>query len=154
MSVCAKEIMTRSVVSISPDTTLKEIAGLFSQHSISAAPVCDEVGHVVGIVSERDLLRPFEKTVAQRRDWWVSALAEGSELNPQFAGLIGVDQHRAALLMTARVETVNEDAELGELAEIMSRKDIKRLPVVRDGRLVGIVSRADLVRAIANTSIL
>lgn len=149
MGFRAKDIMTQKVITALPDATLKEIAGLLSKHAISAVPVCDSTGQVVGIVSERDLLRPFGKTVTQRRDWWVSALAEGSDLEPEFAGLIGVDHHRAALLMTAPVQTVDVDTELAELAEIMSQKDIKRLPVLRDGRLAGIVSRADVVRAIA-----
>ncbi|MBC9176802.1 CBS domain-containing protein [Pseudoroseomonas ludipueritiae] len=152
MSVQAKDIMTQQVITASPDSTLKEIASLFTTHSVSAVPVCDSSGKVIGIVSERDLLRPFEKTIAQRRDWWISVLAEGNDLAPQSVTFIGRDQHRATLLMTSPVETVTEDTELAELAEIMSRKDIKRLPVLREGRLVGIVSRADLVRAIATSS--
>jgi CBS domain-containing protein len=153
MSMQAKDIMTHQVIMASPDSTLKEIASLFAKHSISAVPVCDSSGKIIGIVSERDLLRPFEKTIAQRRDWWISVLAEGTDLAPQFAAFIGRDQHRATLLMTAPVETVTEDTELAELAEIMSRKDIKRLPVVREDRVVGIVSRADLVRAIARSNL-
>lgn len=150
MDVRAKDIMTRQVIIASPGSTLREIAGLFLKHSISAVPVCDPSGQVLGMVSERDLLRPFEKTVAQRRDWWISLLAEGSDLAPEFASAIGRDQYRAALLMTSPVETVEEEAELGELAEIMSGRDIKRLPVLREGRIVGIVSRADLIKAIAS----
>ncbi|MFZ6765131.1 CBS domain-containing protein [Pseudoroseomonas sp. WGS1072] len=76
-----------------------------------------------------------------------------TDLAPQFATSIGRDQHRATLLMTSPVDTVTEDTELAELAEIMSQKDIKRLPVLREGRLVGIVSRADLVRAIARSNL-
>jgi CBS domain-containing protein len=149
MGVRVKDIMTRNVVTVSPDATLKEIAGLLVKHSVSSVPVCDEAGRVVGIISERDLLRPFGKTIAQRRDWWISVLAQGNDLEPQFETLIGVDQHRAALLMTQPVRTIEEETELSDLAEIMSQHDIKRLPVLRDQRLVGIVSRADVVRAIA-----
>jgi len=152
MGVRVKDIMTRDVVTVSPDATLREIAELLVKNSVSSVPVCDETGQVVGIISERDLLRPFGKTIAQRRDWWISALAQGTNLEPQFEMLIGVAQHRAALLMTKPVKTTDEKMELGELAEIMSESDIKRLPVLRDGRLVGIVSRADVVRAIAGLS--
>ncbi len=152
MGVRVKDIMTRDVVTVSPEAKLKEIAGLLVKHSVSSVPVCDEAGQVVGIISERDLLRPFGKTIAQRRDWWISALAQGNDLEPQFETLIGVDQHRATLLMTKPVKTTTEETELGELAETMSENDIKRLPVLRDGRLVGIVSRADVVRAIAGLS--
>lgn len=149
MAVRVKDIMTQAVITVSPDATLKEIAGLLSKNSVSSVPVCDEAGQVVGIISERDLLRPFGKTIAQRRDWWISALAQGSDLEPQFEKLIGVNEHHASLLMTKPVKTTDEETELGELAELMSENDIKRLPVLRDGRLVGIVSRADVVRAIA-----
>lgn len=149
MGIRVKDIMTREVVTVSPDATLKEIAGLLVKNPVSSVPVCDDKGQVVGIISERDLLRPFGKTIAQRRDWWISALAQGTDLEPQFEKLIGVNEHRAALLMTQPVKTTGEETELSELAEIMSESDIKRLPVLRDGRLVGIVSRADVVKAIA-----
>lgn len=149
MGIRVKDIMTRDVVTVSPEATLKEIAGLLVTNSVSSVPVCDDKGKVVGIISERDLLRPFGKTIAQRRDWWISALAQGNDLEPQFEKLIGVNEHRAALLMTQPVKTTSEETELGELAEIMSESDIKRLPVLWDGKLVGIVSRADVVRAIA-----
>lgn len=149
MGARVKDIMTRDVVTVSPETTLKEIAGLLVKHSISSVPVCDKAGQVVGIISERDLLRPFGQKIAQRRDWWISALAQGNDLEPQFEMLIGVDQHRAALLMSKPVKTTDEETELSELAEIMSENDIKRLPVLRHGRLVGIVSGADVIRAIA-----
>lgn len=152
MGVRVKDIMTRNVITVSPEATLKEIAGLLVKHSVSSVPVCDEAGQVVGIISERDLLRPFGKTLAQRRDWWISALAQGNDLEPQFEMLIGVDQHHAALLMTKPVKTTTEETELAELAETMSENNIKRLPVLRDRRLVGIVSRADVVRAIAEFS--
>ncbi|MEV4609026.1 CBS domain-containing protein [Neorhizobium sp. LMR1-1-1.1] len=75
MGVRVKDIMTRNVVTVPPDATLKEIAGLLVKHSVSSVPVCDEAGRVVGIISERDLLRPFGKTIAQRLDWWISALS-------------------------------------------------------------------------------
>jgi CBS domain-containing protein len=149
MAIRVKDIMTRDVVTVSPDATLRDVAGLLVKNSVSSVPVRDADGQVVGIISERDLLRPFGKTIAQRRDWWISALAQGNDLEPQFEKLIGINEHRAALLMTKPVKTTDEEMELGELAEIMSESDIKRLPVLRDGRLVGIVSRADIVKAIA-----
>ena len=149
MGIRVKDIMTRDVVTVSRDATLREIAGLLVKNSVSSVPVCDDTGQVVGIISERDLLRPFGKTIAQRRDWWISALAQGNDLEPKFETLIGVNQHLAAVLMTKPVKTTDEETELGDLAEIMSENDIKRLPVLRDGRLVGIVSRADVVKAIA-----
>jgi CBS domain-containing protein len=149
MAIRVKDIMTRDVVTVSPDATLRDVAGLLVKNSVSSVPVRDADGQVVGIISERDLLRPFGKTIAQRRDWWISALAQGNDLEPQFEKLIGINEHRAALLMTKPVKTTDEEMELGELAEIMSESDIKRLPVLRDGRLVGIVSRSDIVKAIA-----
>ncbi|WP_064123553.1 CBS domain-containing protein [Halotalea alkalilenta] len=149
MSRRVDDVMTREVISVKPESTLSEIAGLFTKHSISAAPVCDSAGKVLGIVSERDLLRPFGKEIEQRRDWWLAFLVEGSDPAPALAEFMRRGHYQASLLMTSPAITVGEDASLIELADIMLREGVKRLPVMRDDRLVGIVSRADLVRSIS-----
>ena len=149
MAVKAKDIMTRDVVVASPHDDLRTIASLFVKHAISAVPICGPAGDLLGIVTERDLLRPFQETVQQKRDWWVEKLAEGDKLSGDFLDLTRAEHREAALLMTSPVVTATEDMELPALAELLSNKGVKRLPVLADGRVVGIVSRADLVRAIA-----
>ncbi|SER52731.1 CBS domain-containing protein [Faunimonas pinastri] len=149
MAVKARDIMTRNVVAASPRSDLQSIASLFVKHAISAVPICGPNGELLGIVTERDLLRPFQETVQQKRGWWVEKLAEGHDLSGNFLDLTRAEHREASLLMTSPVVTATEDMELPALAELMSEKGVKRLPVLANGHVVGIVSRADLVRAIA-----
>ena len=95
-----QSIMTRDVVTISPDATVREAADLLSKHAISAAPVCDEAGALLGIVSEGDLMRPFGSANSLRRNWWLDVLAEGEELAPDFVAYVAADNRRVRDLMT------------------------------------------------------
>lgn len=140
-------IMTRAVVTAAPDDTAARIARLLIEHAISAVPVCDAEGKLLGIVSEGDLLRPFGQQHALRREWWLGLLAEGANLAPDFLDYVRHDHHTARDLMSAPVRTVREDTSLAEAADLLARHGIKRLPVLRDRQVVGIVSRADLLRA-------
>jgi CBS domain-containing protein len=105
----------------------------------------------VGMISEGDLMRPFGAENALRRSWWLNVLAEGTELAPAFLDYVRADHRSAKDLMTAPVITAPYDATAPELADLLARHHIKRVPIIRDGKLVGIVSRADLVRAVART---
>jgi CBS domain-containing protein len=100
------------------------------------------------MVSEGDLMRPFSKAYQLKRDWWLALLAEGTDLAPNFVDYLRKEHRRARDLMTHPVITAAEDTDLGTLADMMTRHGIKRLPILRGGRLVGIVSRADVVRSI------
>jgi CBS domain-containing protein len=143
------EMMTRAVYTVLPEATVSEVAKLLVGHAISALPVCDASGALVGIISEGDLLRPFTESKALKRASWLNLLAEGSDLAPEFLAFIKQEQWTVGQLMTHRVVTATEAMSLSGLAELLTTNHIKRVPVMRDGRLVGIVSRSDIVRAIA-----
>jgi CBS domain-containing protein len=103
------------------------------------------------MLSEGDLIRPFGKEPASKRAWWLHLLADGTDLAPSFLECIKVENHPARDLMVTPVITATEETTVPELADLIGRHHIKRIPIVRDGKLVGIVSRADVVRAIAQT---
>lgn len=151
MTMTAADIMTQPVRTVRPDASVAEIARLLSDHEISAVPVCDADGQVVGMLSEGDLLRPVGKEHGTKRAWWLNLLAEGTDLAPTFPECISVENQRASNLMVGPVITASPDASVPELADLLVRYHIKRLPILQDGKLVGIVSRADLVRALART---
>ncbi len=151
MPLNAATIMTRDVVTTRPDNSVATVAKLLSDHEISAVPVCNDQGRLLGMLSEGDLMRPFGKENALKRAWWLNLLAEGTDLAPVFLDYIRLDSRRAHDLMVTPVITAPEDASVPELADLLARHRIKRVPIVREGRLVGIVSRADVVRALART---
>jgi CBS domain-containing protein len=144
----AIDVMTPNVITVDPDTLVQDLAKLLSERNISGAPVVDKTGGIVGIVSEGDLLHRSElgteRHTQKRRAWWLEHFA--SELARDY-----VKSHGRTVkdIMTRDVATVGEDTELAEIATLLETKRIKRVPVLRDGRIVGIVSRANLVRALA-----
>jgi CBS domain-containing protein len=151
MSITAADIMTRELVTARPDDTVAAVAKLLSDRDISAAPVCDEQGQVLGMISEGDLIRPFGKENALKRAWWLNLLAEGTDLAPAFVDYIRAEHRRARDLMVTPVITAPDNASVPEIADLLTRHRIKRVPIMRDGKLVGIVSRADVVHALAAT---
>jgi CBS domain-containing protein len=145
----ARDVMTASVVSVGLDTPSREVAQLLRDHGISAVPVVDAAGAPVGMVSEGDLIVRDADGREARRDWWLTLLAEGEPLNADFLANLSAAKRRAGDIMAAPVVTVGEETEICEIARLLTAHRIKRVPVLRDGRIVGIVSRADLVRALA-----
>jgi CBS domain-containing protein len=143
----ADEIMTSPVVTISPDTPASQIARLLLENHVSAVPVVDGAGAPIGMVSEGDLLRRDDKDRAARRAWWLEMLAEGEPLNREYESQLRTKDQIAHEIMSAPVVTATEGTDVAELAHLFSSYRIKRVPVVRDGRIVGIVSRVDLLRA-------
>ena len=146
----ARDVMTRDVVSVGSDTPMRKIAALLVEKGISAVPVVDSGGGPIGIVSEGDLIGRKEAEREAREDWWLTILAEGEDLSPDF--LASLNYPTARDLMSAPVIAVGEETNLREIAQILTTHRIKRVPVVRDDRVVGIVSRADLVRALVVAS--
>jgi CBS domain-containing protein len=139
----ALDVMTRRVVSVPATTPVAEVARLLLRHRISAVPVVDAGGGLVGIVSEGDLIGRIGGE-GGRRSWWLGLLAGG--------GAPAEDRSRgrtAGEVMSHEPITCREDTPLAEIARLLERHRVKRLPVLAEGRLVGIVSRADLVRAVA-----
>jgi CBS-domain-containing membrane protein len=152
----ARDIMTRDVVSVAPSTPVAEVARQLIAHRISAVPVVDHEGAVIGMVSEGDLIRtnsksgsPPDETAAERRDWWLSILAEGEPLAREFLDLIHADIRCAGDIMTSPVVTVAPSTEASEIARLLGAYSIKRVPVLQGKTLIGIVSRADVLRAFA-----
>ncbi len=145
----ARDIMTTAVVTVRPETPIRKIAEILLEHRISAVPVLDESGAVLGMVSEGDLLRPDSSEREKRREWWLALLAEGEPLSDEFLANIRNSQRTARDIMSAPVMTVSEDTDITEIGKLLTSLQIKRVPVVREGRIKGIVSRADLIHAIA-----
>ena len=151
MSLDAAAIMTKKVIAAAPDDTVARVARLLVTHHISAVPVCDVDGNLLGMLSEGDLMRPFSTETEKRRAWWLRLLAEGTELAPEFLAYVREDQRSGKDLMTTQLISVTEATSAREIADLMIKHHIKRVPVLRDGKVVGIVARADLVRAIARS---
>lgn len=142
----AKDVMTSPVVSVAPDTTVREIAALLLRRAISAVPVLDAGGALVGIVSEGDLVRRAETDTERRPSWWLRLFADADEQPRDYAKSHG---QRAADVMTRDVVAVEESATLAEIATLLEKHRIKRVPVTRGGKVVGIVSRANLLHGLA-----
>lgn len=145
----ARDLMTRDVAAVAPETPLRNVARLLLDRGISAVPVIDATGAPIGVVSEGDLIGRSDSERLARRDWWL-AIAAGAE-GPELLARADAEKLRARDVMTAPVVSVSETTEAAEIAHLLSAYRIKRVPVLRDGRITGIVSRADLLRALAAT---
>lgn len=141
----AKHVMTSPVITVTVDATVAEIAELLLTRRISGVPVTDAAGRVVGIVSEGDLLHRRESGTERRRPRWLSLLVSGGSQANEFVKTHGT---RAADVMTRPVVSVSPDTDLADIAVLMERERIKRVPVLEDGRAVGIVSRANLLHGL------
>ena len=142
----AKDIMTTVVTTVGPDLRVEDVARLLLDRHISAVPVVDDQGAIVGIVSEGDLMHRSESETERRRSWWLNLFAGTEERARDYVKSHG---RRAEEVMTREVITVSEDTPVGDIAETLEKRRIKRVPVVRDGKLVGIVSRANLLHGLA-----
>lgn len=138
----AADIMTTEVVSVSPETDVSEVARLLLAQRISAVPVVDHDGHIVGMVSEADLMR---RTRCDRgHHWWLSLFADDT------AEFIRRHGSRAQDVMSCEIVSVSKDTTIAEIACVLETHAIKRVPVIEDGRLIGIVSRSDVLRGLAS----
>ena len=142
----ARDIMTTKVVTIAPEVPVEEIAGLLLERGISGVPVVDARGRLVGLVSEGDLIRREGET-ERHRSWWLNLLGGPEDRAREYLRTHG---HRAEDVMTHDVVTVSEDTAVGEIAQLLEKRRIKRVPVLRDGEVVGIVSRANLLHGLAS----
>jgi CBS domain-containing protein len=143
----AHQIMTRPVISITPETTIVDAANTMLQKHISGLPVVDASGKLVGIVSEGDFIRRSEIGTQRRRGKFLKFI-----LGPGKAATDFVHEHgrKVAEIMTPEPLTITEDTELAEIVELMEKNNVKRLPVVRGDEIVGIVSRSNLLQAVAS----
>jgi CBS domain-containing protein len=145
----ARDIMVTKVITVGPDSSVREVAEIFLRHRISALPVLDRTGKLIGIISEGDLVRRAELETDYRRSWWLEIFARKSN---EALAIEYVKSHARTTkdLMTRQVITVKPTTPLRDVAALLERRGIKRVPVVRrDGKVVGIVSRANLIHALA-----
>jgi len=142
----AGDVMTLGAATVRANASVADAARLMLEHHISGLPVVDEDERLVGMVTERDLLRRAEIGTDSRRPRWLEVLLGAEELAQEY---VRTHSRRIADVMTTEAVSVSSDTPLSEVVRLMERKGFKRLPVVRDGRVIGIVSRANLLRALA-----
>jgi len=143
----AGDIMTQSTVTVDPDASIMHAIHLMLKRRISGLPVVDNTGALVGILTEGDLLRRAELGTQKRRPRWIEFLIGPGRLASEYVSACG---RTVREVMTTLVHTVPEDAPLTDVVKIMESRQVKRLPVVRDGRVVGILSRANRLRALVS----
>jgi len=143
----ASDIMTRQPICAAPETTIAEAARLMLQHHISGLPVTNASGAVVGVVTEGDLLRRAETGTQRQRTRWLELLLGPGRLAGDY---VAAHARKVGEVMTSDVVSVAATESLESVVQLMEKRRIKRVPVVEGERLVGIVSRADLVRALVH----
>jgi len=144
----AMDVMTADVITVKENASVGDVAKLLAERGISAVPVVDGDNRIIGMVSEGDLLHRTETGTERRRSWWLELIASTNELAVDY-----IRSHGGSVkdVMTRDVISVSDTTPVAYIAILLEKNRIKRVPVVRDGRLVGIVSRANLVRALAMT---
>ena len=141
----AADVMTTGVITVSPDTAILDVAHLLLDRRISAVPVVDEAGKLMGIVSEGDLIHRDENRTERKGHWWQALIENRTDAARAYSRAHG---RHARDVMTEKVLTVSEDTPLADIADMLERHRIKRVPVVTGGKVVGVVSRANLLQAL------
>jgi CBS domain-containing protein len=145
----ARDIMVRNVFSVSPEASVQQAANILFKNRISAAPVVDEHGRLIGIISEGDLLRRVELESDYRRSWWLKIFARKSK------GALAIEYRKSHArrvkdVMTRRVITARPATPLRDIAALLEKNRIKRVPIVANRKVIRIVSRANLIQALAS----
>jgi CBS domain-containing protein len=144
----ARDVMVSPVITVRPDASVKEVAETLVANHISAVPVVDALGRLVGIVSEGDLVRRVEVGTERRRSWWLLHLMGEEAVASEY---IKDRARKVKDIMTPHVVTAAPDTPLSDIAILLEKRTIKRVPIVHNSQVVGIVSRANLVQALAGT---
>jgi CBS domain-containing protein len=142
----ASDVMVTDVISVKPDGNVQDVAELLLTNRISAVPVVDDAGTLVGMISEGDLLRRGETHTGHERSWWLRLLMGREILAAEF---LKEHSRKVADLMTRQIVSAEPDMSVAEIATLLERHGIKRVPIVQNGKVVGIVSRANLIQALA-----
>jgi CBS domain-containing protein len=143
----AHQIMTRNVITVTPDMPVIEAAKAMLRHHVAGLPVVDANGKLVGMVSDGDFIRRAEIGTERRRGRWLSGLVGRSQITSDFVRAHG---RKVGDIMTPNPATVAEDTPLEQVVEVMEANNVKRIPVVNGDRLVGIISYTDFVQALAS----
>lgn len=147
----ARDVMTTPTVCVSPDMSTRDVAKLLLEKGVSGVPVVDAAGAPLGFISEGDLIAPPDREREATRERWLVRLAEGEMLAGDFlAHIANAAPQTAGAAMSAPAVCVQDSASVAEIARLMADRHVKRLPVVRDGVIVGIVSRVDILRAVSS----
>jgi len=146
----AMDVMVRNVITVRPDADVGDAIELLTKYDISALPVVDDNGRVVGVISEADLMHRDEIGTEKRHPRWLEAVMPAFILANEFAKSHG---RRVDEIMSADVITASVDTSLAEIAMLLERHRIKRVPIVDEGKLVGIVSRSNLIQALASSRV-
>jgi CBS domain-containing protein len=141
--------MAGHVISVQPDDSLRAAARIMAQHRLSGVPVIDKVGVLVGVLTEGDLIR-WHEGLSERQAGRIERFGEGYQVGPSLIETIVHENHLVKSVMSRDVVSAPETISAQDAAAMMARHHVKRLPVMRGGTVVGIVSRSDLVRALAN----
>jgi CBS domain-containing protein len=144
----AADVMVHDVITVKPEDDVTHAVELLLDHDVSALPVVGDDGKVVGVLSEADLIHREEIGTEKQHPWWLESVMPASKLAGEFAKSHG---HRVDEVMTIGAVTASEDTPLAEIATLLERHRIKRIPIVRDGKLVGVVSRSNLIQALASS---
>ena len=145
----AADVMTRRVITVAPDASVLQAARLMLQNRISGLPVVDARGQLVGIVTEGDFLRRAETGTERRRPSWLQFFMSSGKLAEEYVRTHG---RKVEEVMSRTPQTVAEDATLEEVVRTMERAGVKRVPVLRGDKLVGIITRANLLHALASAA--
>jgi CBS domain-containing protein len=143
----ARDVMVAPVITANANASIKSVAEAFVRYKISAVPVVDDKGKLVGIISEGDLLHRVEAGTEKQRPWWLRAFVSLDTLASEYSK---AHARKASDSMTRQVVSVSPETPLHEVAALLEKHSIKRVPVVENGQLVGIVSRANLIQAVAS----
>jgi CBS domain-containing protein len=143
----AADVMVSNVITVSPDATVQDVAEILLKNRISAVPVVGKNGELIGLISEGDLIRRAETGTERRRSWWLELLVGSAPLAAEY---VKSHARKVADVMTRTVVTATPDTPLRDIAALLEKNGIKRVPIVRNRKVVGIVSRANLVQALAS----
>ena len=143
----ARDVMVAPVITATPHATIKSVAETFLKYRISAVPVVDDKGALVGIISEGDLMHRAETGTERQRPWWLQAIMSQDGLALDY---VKAHARKVADAMTRQVITASPETSLQDIAALLEKHAIKRVPIVENGQLVGIVSRANLVQVFAS----
>jgi CBS domain-containing protein len=146
----AQHIMTKNVLSVGAETPVHDIATLMIEKRISGLPVVTADGQVIGVVSQSDLLHRHELQTETKQKWWLKVFSDPDHMAREFSKAHGL---KAQDIMNRHVVSVDESTDLADVAAILDRNHIKRVPVLRNGKLVGLIARSDLVKALVKAPV-